>query len=192
MRFSSTLASSNHHSPSISSIKKALSTLVNKIPHHQQQQKVGPTLVKNNPTTVIRVVAKTAIKKDNDMNRDLRNYYTTKKRQLEENTKEEADLIVQIAERENRHKTVKQYQQTGGHHSQHHWIEHSNPPTTVNKSAQQPKWANTHGYVRDTRSNSDYLRKLAITTNNTVIPKSCRKRSDEFVWGKQSPLRNVV
>ncbi|KAG2194380.1 uncharacterized protein EV154DRAFT_308000 [Mucor mucedo] len=189
MRFSSTLASSNHHTPSISSIKKALSTLVNKIPHHP---KVGPTVVKNDPHTVIRVVAKTAIKKDNDMNRDLRNYYTSKKRQLEEESSSHNDnLNVVAVERENRHKTVKQYQQTGGHHhSQHHWIEHSNPPT-VNKSAQQPKWANTHGYVRDTRSNSDYLRKLAITTNNAV-PKSCRKRSDEFVWGRQSPLRNVV
>lgn len=183
MRFSNTLASSNHHTPSISSIKKVLSTLVNKIPH---QPKVGPTLVKNDAHTVIRVVkATTAIKKDNDINRDLRNYYTNKKRQLEDM---DTKVMTEESKRETRHKTVKQYQQTQGHC---HWIEHSNPPNSHNKSAQQPKWANTHGYVRDTRSNSDYLRKLAIT-NNMVVPKSCKKRTDEFTWGKQSPLRNVV
>lgn len=187
MRFSTTLASSNHHtSPSISSIKKVLSTIVSKLPHHQ---KVGPSnnIVKNDANTVIKLVAKTAIKKDNDINRDLRNYYTSKKRQLED--VDNKKLIE--SERETRHKTVKQYQQTQGHH---HWIEHSNPTMNNNKSAQQPKWANTHGYVRDTRSNSDYLRKLAITNNSSIviINKSCKKRTDEFAWGKHSPLRNVV
>jgi hypothetical protein len=143
-------------------------------------------IIKNNASSHLRVTPKTtAIKKENEMNRDVRNYYTSRKRQLEDVDNKKMEL-----ERETRHKTVKQYQQPDVHH---HWKEHSTVSINNNKSAQQPKWTHTHGYIRDTRSNSNYLLKTAITNHcnlNTQHKPYLRKRSDEFIWGKPSSLRH--
>lgn len=196
MRFSTTNITTHHpNTPSMTTIKKVLSNLVSKLPHHHNNK---VETVKNDAHTVIKVRRVTALKTEEDINQDIRNYYkqqtTSKKRQLEEAEEKKVK-----SERERRHKTVKQYQQTQEqpHPPHHHWIEHSNP-TIHNKSAQQPKWVNTHGYIRDTRTNSNYLRVLALSNqsnNNIVLNKekpTTRKRSDEFIWGKQSSLRHVV
>ncbi|CAO3656751.1 unnamed protein product [Mucor hiemalis] len=191
--------------PNMSNIKKVFTTLVSKLPHHHgSNHKVSPTtsnVVKNNSRTYIKVVPKksasattTAVKKDNDMNRDIRNYYAqqqSRKRQLEDVYNKKVEL-----EREIRHKTVKQYQQPEQRESCHyHFKEHSTITINNNKSAQQPKWTNTHGYLRDTRTNSDYLRRLALTNSSKIATKQkpyLKKRSDEFVWGQNSPLRNSI
>lgn len=192
--------------PNMSNIKKVFTTLKSKLPtHHGNNQKVGPTppnVVKNDSRTYIKVVPKkstsattvTAVKKDNDMNRDIRNYYAqqqSRKRQLEDVYNKRVEL-----EREIRHKTVKQYQQPEQRESCHyHYKEHSTITINNNKSAQQPKWTNTHGYLRDTRTNSDYLRRLALANSCKIATKDkpyLRKRRDEFVWGQNSPLRNSI
>ncbi|GAA5799511.1 hypothetical protein HPULCUR_004927 [Helicostylum pulchrum] len=215
MRFSTTTttttgttASTMAHpaTPSLSTIKKVLFNLVSKLPHHhsnqhhsnnQYQQPRQPTMIRNNAHTIIKVTKKTALTKEKDINQDVRNYYreTSKKRQLEE---ADCSNKKMDSERERRHKTVKQYQQTQeSHNSHHHWIEHSNA-TIENKSAQQPKWVNTHGYIRDTRTNSNYLRMTALSNasnNNIIMNKekpSTKKRTDQFIWGKQSPLRHAL
>lgn len=53
----------------------------------------------------------------------------------------------------------------------------------------------THSYIRSTRSNPNQL-KLIAAANASKTPvafyKVLRKREDEFVWGKQSPLRSQL
>jgi hypothetical protein len=185
MRFSTTNSASMAHSatnPSISiNFKKVFSTLFK---HHQ---KVTPVV-----HTPVIIPKSTAITKDDDIYRDLRKYYSNhvpKKRQLDELVVTERKSL----ERETRHKTVKQYQQPS-ERKYHHWKESSSPSFDINKAA--PTAFKTHGYVRDTRSNSNHLRILAITNNasNKIMSKEkqfIQKRKDEFVWGSKSKLRQV-
>lgn len=184
MRFSTTnSASLIHDTPS--SFKKVFSTIVKKLPHNQQ--KVAPVMVKNDKNTVIKVVAKSsAISKEDDVYRNLRNYYTnnTKKQLVLDDEQQKKNT-----ERETRHKTVKQYQQT---EKSYHWKEHSK----VNITA--PLRFQTHDYIRDTRSNSNFLRIQAMSNNASskiIMNKEkqyTKKRKDDFVWGNPSSLRNVV
>lgn len=209
---------------SISNIKRALATIVSKLPH---QQKVVPDTT-TTVTPTIKVISKngnnkpvviTAIKKDTDMYRDVRNYYAQqsnnrRKRQASSTTIEEEEVdynkklfLQQPSKRELQercHKTVKQYQQTT---LCHHWKEEY---STVNKYAppqqQQPKWLNTHVYVRgEWRSNSNYFR-VAVLSNQAAKKEGAplavnklsnhkpflKKRRDEFIWGSPSPLRNSI
>ncbi|CAO3609623.1 unnamed protein product [Mucor fragilis] len=207
MRFSTTNTVSMTHSNSTSTFKKVFSSLVSKLPHQQ------PSTVA--PINKVRVVTSpqsqqqfhiqkrtSAITKQDDIHRNLRDYYTTqnsRKRQYEEPLM--APNAKSSAEREIRHKTVKQYQQTKDKKQQkasyQHWKEYSNTSSNiVNKSA-PPKYK-THGYVRDTRSNPNHLRITAISNaclSSTIISKEkpcLPKRRDEFQWGSKSKLSNAL
>ncbi|KAI8986341.1 hypothetical protein BDB01DRAFT_698893, partial [Pilobolus umbonatus] len=60
-------------------------------------------------------------------------------------------------------------------------------------SQKRPAWSSTHDYVRDKRSNPNYLRILAAENNSKAIMKidqQYKKRTDKFIWGKGSPLRH--
>ncbi|CEP12051.1 hypothetical protein [Parasitella parasitica] len=196
MRFSTTNPVSMTHSNSTSTFKKVISTLISKLPH--QQANINTIKIHPMPAPAHSQKCSSAITKQDDIYRNLRDYYTTqnsRKRQHEE----PLVLTGKDTEREIRHKTVKQYQQTKDNKKLHqHWKEYSYPSSNiVNKSA-PPKYK-THGYVRDTRSNSNHLRITAITNScssrNVIINKEKHfipKRKDEFQWGSKSKLSNAL
>jgi hypothetical protein len=210
---------------SISNIKKVFSTLISKLPSpHTTKIVPSQTLVKNNDRTMIKVVVKntnkpviiTAIKKDVEMNRDVRNYYNRKRQAtdsmiaLSNNSNKRLDSAAATTqkelqkEREMRHKTVKQYQQTNL--LCHHWKQEDSIHTNKYAPPQKPKWLNTHGYVRgELRSNSNYLRVAILTQGGNPSAAASaaaaaknmnkpflRKRRDEFVWGSPSPLSSSI
>lgn len=78
-------------------------------------------------------------------------------------------------------------------HEQTHWKESSTPKECFN--SQCPTAFTTHEYIRSTRSNPNQLRLIAAANGSRTPVAFCRvikKRSDEFVWGKQSQLRNEL
>lgn len=200
MRFSTTNSASMAHTavnPSISTnFKKVFSTLF-RLPH-PPHQKVAP-VAHETPTKT--VPKSTAMTKDDSVYQDLRNYYRNqqsvpKKRQLDEVAYVGPSPQRKSLERETRHKTVKQYQQSS-ERKYHHWKESSSTSFDVNKAAQPPTVFKTHDYIRDTRSNPNHLRIYAITNNasNKIIlnkeKQFIEKRKDDFAWGSKSKLRQV-
>jgi hypothetical protein len=177
--------------PSISTnFKKVFNTLF------RHQQKVVPVV----HHTPIITPKSTAMTKDDDIYRNVRKYYSN---QQSVPRKRQLDALVVIGpqkkslERETRHKTVKQYQQSS-ERTYYHWKESSSASFDINKSAQPPTAFKTHSYVRDTRSNPNLLRVFAITNNapnNKIIltkdKRFIQKRKDEFVWGSKSKLSQV-
>lgn len=203
MRFSTTNTVSMTHSNSTSTFKKVFSSLVSKLPH--QQSNVNQIKVHPMPPSLSQSQLQkqsSAITKQDDIHRNLRDYYTTqnsRKRQYEEPL---APYNENNIEREIRHKTVKQYQQTKDKKQQkssyQHWKEYSATSSNIVNKYAPPKYK-THGYVRDTRSNPNHLRITAITNScsnsKTIINKEKQflvKRKDEFQWGSKSKLSNTL
>lgn len=182
-----------------SNFKKVLSTIVKKLPHNNQKVSPVSTAVKNDKKTVIKVVAKSsAITKEDDVYRNLRNYYTTNKKSSNTTVVEDVKVL-KDTERQTRHKAVKQYQQSEQIKKSsvvYHWKEHSTVSNNTNIAA--PLKFQTHDYIRDTRSNSNFLRIQAMTNHSSskVIINNqkpyLKKRQDAFVWGNPSKLRNVI
>ncbi|KAI8091167.1 uncharacterized protein B0P05DRAFT_529113 [Gilbertella persicaria] len=136
----------------------------------------------------------TAVTKQEDINRNLRNYYANTNSNKSQLTEDDSSLQKSNEERQTRHKAVKQYQEQSSE-QQRHWKEYSNS-SFVDINTYAPLKFKTHGYVRDTRSNSDCLRITAIKNQAQVVVHTKRpylkKRRDPFEWGKSSPLRTEV
>ncbi|KAI9250327.1 hypothetical protein BY458DRAFT_524807 [Sporodiniella umbellata] len=72
-----------------------------------------------------------------------------------------------------------------------HWKEVCTAVTEQQNKLQCPAYFLTHSHLRSTRSNPNQLMLIAASNGSKTPVAYCKvikKRSDNFIWGKQSPL----
>ncbi|KAI8885920.1 hypothetical protein K501DRAFT_284064 [Backusella circina FSU 941] len=189
-----------------SNLKKSFSSLISKLASHS---KVEPTNIPKKKVVIyVSNNNKSAITRDGDMFRDIRHYYSVPKIvEIKRSSPIEHTQDKQEVERQKRHKTVQTLQHQPQQQQQRsssslkkecRWIENSDisiQSTTAAAQHSRPAWADSHSYTRDIRPNPNYLRLVAAANNHNVkssFKPIIKARTDTFVWGKASSLRNML